>query len=134
MSLVDQFLGVAWREKSFGQRLKFGLSGGKFVPLGPRTIFLGRPKHRMNLLISRMSLNYAISLQNLSKNKNYHQKATKSSTFLPKSPISNTNKEFRQLRICCILMQLLDTVFFEHRASKKRTLLVQKRSQLKTKM
>ena len=43
MNLTDQILGVAWREKSFGQRLKFGLSGGKFVPLGPRTIFLGRP-------------------------------------------------------------------------------------------
>ena len=29
-------------------------AGGKFVPLGPRTIFLGRPKRRMHLPISRM--------------------------------------------------------------------------------
>ena len=55
VNLVDQVPGAAWREKSFGQRFKFGLPGGKFVPLGPRTIFLGRPKHRMRLPISRMS-------------------------------------------------------------------------------
>jgi hypothetical protein len=35
-------LGVGSREKSFGQRLQFGQPGGKFEPLGPRTIFLGR--------------------------------------------------------------------------------------------
>lgn len=34
-------LGVVWREESFGQRLKFGLAGGKFVPLGTRAIILG---------------------------------------------------------------------------------------------
>jgi hypothetical protein len=34
--------GVGSREKSFGQRLQFGQPGGKFEPLGPRTIFLGR--------------------------------------------------------------------------------------------
>ena len=29
--------------------------GGKFVPLGPRTIFLGRPKHRIQLPFCRKS-------------------------------------------------------------------------------
>jgi len=60
VNLVNQALGVAWREKSFGQRLNFGPSGGKFVPLGPRTIFLGRPKRRMHLPISRMSLIFVL--------------------------------------------------------------------------
>ena len=55
MNLTNQALGAAWREKSFGQRLKFGLPGGKFVPLGPRTIFLGRANRRMHLPISRMN-------------------------------------------------------------------------------
>jgi len=32
---TEQGLGTVWREKSFGQRLKFGAGGGKFVPLGP---------------------------------------------------------------------------------------------------
>jgi len=40
---TDQGLGDVWREKSFGQRLKFGTGGGgKFVPLGTRTIFRDR--------------------------------------------------------------------------------------------
>ena len=48
-------LGVCLREKSFGQRLKFGAGGGKFVPLGPRTIFLGCPKRIIDLSIIRMN-------------------------------------------------------------------------------
>jgi len=51
----DQGLRVVWREKSFGQRLRFGARGGKSVPLGPRTIFLGRPKRQLHLLIIRKS-------------------------------------------------------------------------------
>ena len=68
MNLINQFHGVAWREKSFGQRLKFGLPGGKFVPLGPRTIFLGRPKHRMHLPISRMNPSFGISFCSIACN------------------------------------------------------------------
>ena len=41
--MVDSGLGIVRREKSFGQRLKLGTGGGKFGPLGSRTIFLGRP-------------------------------------------------------------------------------------------
>jgi len=37
------------------------------------------------------------------KSRNFRQKTLKNN---PKSPISNKNKEFRQLKICCILMQL----------------------------
>ncbi len=58
MDPTDQGLRVVWREKSFGQRLGFGACGGKSVPLGPRTIFLGRPKRRLHLLIIRKNLNY----------------------------------------------------------------------------
>ena len=52
---TDQGLGSVWREKSFGQRLKFGAGGGKFVPLGTRTIFLDRPKRPIHLPIIRKS-------------------------------------------------------------------------------
>ena len=52
---TDQGLGAVWREKSFGQRLKFGAGGGKFVPLGPRTIFLDRTKRPIHLTIIRKS-------------------------------------------------------------------------------
>ncbi len=55
MDQTDQGLGAVWREKSFGQRLKFGAGGGKFVPLGPRTIFLDRPKRPIHLPIIRKS-------------------------------------------------------------------------------
>jgi len=50
---TDQGLGAVWREKSFGQRLKFGAGGGKFVPLGPRTIFLDRPRRPIHITIIR---------------------------------------------------------------------------------
>jgi len=53
---TDQGLRAVLREKSFGQRLRFGARGGKSVTLGPRTIFLGRPKRRLHLLIIRKSL------------------------------------------------------------------------------
>ena len=42
MARTDRSLMIDSREKSFGQRLQFGQPGGKFEPLGPRTIFLGR--------------------------------------------------------------------------------------------
>ena len=44
VAMAEHTQRVAWREKSFGQRLKFGARGGKFVPLGPRASFLGHPK------------------------------------------------------------------------------------------
>jgi len=61
---TDQGLGAVWREKSFGQRLKFRAGGGKFVPLGLRTIFLDRPKRPTHLPIIRKSQNYDLIMQN----------------------------------------------------------------------
>ena len=61
MDQTDQGLGAVWREKSFGQRLKFGAGGGKFVPLGPRTIFLDHPKHPINIPIIRKNQKKMIS-------------------------------------------------------------------------
>ncbi len=39
VKLADQVSGVAWREKSFGQRLKFGLLGGNLCLWGPERFF-----------------------------------------------------------------------------------------------
>ncbi len=58
MDPTDQGLRVVWREKSFGQRLRFGARGGKSVPLGPRTIFLDRPKRPIHLPIIRKNLKF----------------------------------------------------------------------------
>ena len=52
-TLAQQPPGMAWREKSFGQRVKFGAPGGKCVPPGPRTSFLGDPRRPMQPLIIR---------------------------------------------------------------------------------